>query len=80
MQPMNRIAIRVSRHGVSTFPSLSVSLSGFKATRNAMVKNRHEYSSWAVPAGIRPSRNGITAISNDVLAVRGIARHGPIDK
>ena len=75
-QPPNRIKIRTSRQGQSSLPSQRVSLSGCSATRKAALKNSTEYPSCS-PA-LLPS-SGVS-MAKEVLAVRGMARHGPMDR
>ena len=64
--------------GQSTLPSRSVSFSGRSATSSAPVKNAREKRSRSSSSGASGPAKGGTAISKEVLAVRGMARQGPM--
>ena len=71
-------AIRTRSTGVSLFPRYSVSFSGCMATREAAIKKTTVYRSCTGASGTLSGRNGGPAMENDVLAVLGIARQGPM--
>ena len=74
--------------GEVTLPRRCVSFSGFKAMIPANPKKKTEYENWAQTRGEKSKKkgsvvavnNGAKAISKEVLAVRGMATQGPIDK
>ena len=75
-QPPNKTRISTNRQGHSSLPSQRVSFSGCRATRKAAAKNTTEYPSCS-PAPV-PTRGA--SMAKEVLAVRGMARQGPMDR
>ena len=70
--------IRASRQGPVILPRRSVSLSGRRASAMATAKNASAYTGSTHPGA--DGKKGVTAISNDVEAVRGMASPGPMER
>ena len=77
---MNSTAMNANSSGPMNRPNTADSFSGCWASRKATAKNTSEYASCVVqpPHPVREGRNGATIISYDVVAVRGMAKHGPM--
>ena len=66
-----------SKAGQSTLPSRWVSFSGLRATQNAAAKNTAVYPSCTAQPSAGSSGS---SMAKEVLAVRGMARQGPMER
>ena len=75
-----RIAIQNSSRGVSTLPIRLTSFPGDSASQQLSAKKNSEKSASGNVCEAPGAMNGTTPISNDTVAVRGMAKSGPMVK